>query len=506
MAIIMISSRYQGGGEELAQMLARKTNWPILSREQLQEQARQIGIKVGRLEVAMIKTPGGSEKLAREKNLYLAFLTSALCDMARQGNMIYTGRAGHLLLPGVSHRLRVGLTAPQAVRVQRTAQVLKLVPEKAATYLTQLDADIEKWIRYVHREDGVAPDQFDAFFNLETLGLSNAAGLLCDMAALPDFQPTPASTKLLADLHLASQAKLRLAMDERTQAADIQVQADNGVLTVTYPPQQEALSGHIAPVLSDMPDCRGIQCTMAETNILWVQERFDPQSENYRQLITLSQRWGAAVELMRLLPPDEHPGDELGPDGRSADGFGRQHCSMASDGGVEDDEPGAAGNDGGLRRTEEELVQIGRYGGRQTVCGGYRKILERANSTGKYSLVVIGDMFLSKGHSARTRQTREMALNIRDRLKAPVITADELKSRFLFGKSQALTLIGYLAAVVMIYALLFTHEKPVLDFLSGPVHLQHKWIAPLAMVFFIPLVAYLWGAVTGLALKIINID
>ena len=60
----------------------------------------------------MIKSPGSSEKLARERNLYLAFLTAALCDAAGQGNMIYTGRAGHLLLPGVSHRLRVGLTAP----------------------------------------------------------------------------------------------------------------------------------------------------------------------------------------------------------------------------------------------------------------------------------------------------------------------------------------------------------------------------------------------------------
>jgi hypothetical protein len=505
MAIIMISSPYQGGGPELAQVLARKTNWPVLSREQLQEEARKAGIKVGRLETAMIRSPGNSEKLARERNLYLAFLTEALCDAAGHGNMIYTGRAGHLLLPGVSHRLRVGLTAPRAGRIQRTAQALKITPEKAEIYLNHLDEDVDKWMRYVHHENGYDPSQFDAFFNLETLGLSNAAGLLCEMATLPDFQPTPASMTLMADQRLAARARLRLAQDERTHTADLNVQADNGVLTVTYPPHQEALSRHIPQVLADLPDCSSIQCTMAETNILWVQERFDPKGENFKQLITLSQRWGAALELMRLLPADTPTVEDAGVEGAPA-AFGRQHCSMASDGGVEDDEPGAERNDGGLGRTEEALVRLGRYGGRHSVCGGANKILERANSQGKYSLVVIGDMFLAKGHSTRTRQTRELALSIRDRLKAPVITADELKSRFLFGKRQAFTLVGYLALTVLAFILVFTHQKPVLDFLSGPFHQAHKWIAPLVMVVFIPLIAYIYGTVTGLGLKIINID
>lgn len=69
MTIVMISSMYQGGREELAQVLARKTDWPVLSREELVDEARKLGIKIGRLEVAMIKTPGLSEKLVREKEL-----------------------------------------------------------------------------------------------------------------------------------------------------------------------------------------------------------------------------------------------------------------------------------------------------------------------------------------------------------------------------------------------------------------------------------------------------
>ena len=242
MAIVMISSMYQSGREELAQVLARKTGWPVVSREELIDEARKLGIKIGRLEVAMIKTPGLSEKLVREKELYLAFLTANLCEKAHKGNFIYHGRAGHLLLPGVSHRLRVGLTAPQEIRIKRTALSLNLTTDKAETYLAQLDEDVGKWIRYIHRVDGRDPNHFDLFFNLENIGLSNAAGILCTTAELPDFQATPASLKMLNNLNLSAQAKLRLALDERTHRANLQVHADNGVITVTYPPDQEQAS------------------------------------------------------------------------------------------------------------------------------------------------------------------------------------------------------------------------------------------------------------------------
>ena len=97
-------------------------------------------------------------------------------------------------------------------------------------------------------------------------------------------------------------------------------------------------------------------------------------------------------------------------------------------------------------------------------------------------------------------------MNIRDRLKAPLITADEMKSRFLFGPRQALKLLCFLVLVALIYMLAFTHQKQILEFLSGPIHHQMKWLAPIVMVLFIPFIAYLWGTVAELTLKIINID
>lgn len=513
MAVVLISSLYQGGREALAEALARKTGWPTLSREELQEEARKRGIKVGRLEVAVMKTPAFSERLSREKDLYRSFITSVLSERALEGDLIYTGRAGHLMLPGVSHRLRVGLTAPREERISRTSRVLNLPLDKAEQCLDQLDEDIDKWVHWVHQADSRNPGNYDAVFNLENIAVSNAASVVCTMAEMPDFAPTPASTKKLRDLHLTSRAKLRLSLSERTEDADLQVHAEDGVVTVTYPPHQDGLSNDIPRVLSDLEGCREIQCTMAESNILWIGERFDAASANYHQVIELARRWGAAVELLCPIESDEEGhGDLSKVTLGTADGGPRPDRTswQAVNGGVVDDEPGddrvMPGEDSGLDQTEEALLDEGRFGGRHTVYEGYDKIPDALQGYGNYSLVIIGDVFVSKGHATQTRRTRELAMSIRDRLKAPVITLDMLKSRFLFGGRQALKLFGFIIPTVAVYFALFTHQQPVIDFLSGPAHEQHKWVASLVLALFVPLVAFLYGTITELALKIINID
>lgn len=506
MPIIMISSAAHSGGEDLAVSLAQKTGWPLLMRKELADRAAEQGIKLGRLETSIIKTPVIQERLAREKNLFLAFVTTQICEEALEGNLIYQGRAGHLLLPGVTHRLRVGLTAPMERRIPNAMHDLDISREKARAYLDGLDKDFDKWVRYVYRVDRRDQGHYDFFINLQNISLPNASAVLCSMADLPDFRPTPASLKLMDDHHIAARARLQLALDERTRNADLGVRAVGGMVTVTYMPRQEGVAKAISEVLEDLEGCRESQCTMAETNILWIQETFEPNSESFQGIMQLSQRWGAAVELLRLVPPGA-PGNI--PFGRAMSGDLPPSEGPKEDvytGGVEDDEPEPPGNDGGLARTLEELVAVGRSAGGHTICGGRDEILETLTDNGNYSLVVIGDLFLSKDHQARVRQTRELGLAIRERVKAPVINAEDMQSRFLFGKRQAVKLLAFVMVVVSLYGLVFSHQGAILNFLGGEIHEKWKWLASLSVALFVPCVAYLYGTVTGLLLKLIGID
>jgi len=507
MAIVMISSISKAGRTALASQLAKKTGWPFLSREDLLEEAVAEGIKVGRLEISMIKSPGNQERLAREKQIYLAFITERLCRRAEGGNLIYHGRAGHLLLPGVSHRIRVGLVVPKEVMAEEVRLALNVSTDRAWTYLDRVTEDIEKWFHYMHGVDPKERGQYDLVLNTETLSLENAASLLCSMSELPDFKPTPTSRALQNDLDLAARARLRLALDQRTADADLGIRADKGVLTVKYMPRQEPIVEDIPRVLMGLEGCREITCTMAETNILWIQEAFRPDSRTFDQVNQVAQRWGAAVELLRVVPPGT-PGCEEGfcPPGPGSPPSQKGARSLKDYGGVEDDAAGDLKQDGGLSMTLERLVALGRSGGGHTVIGGQDRILEALRSNGKQALVVIGDMFLDKDHLVRTRQTRELALAIQETVKAPVITAGELKSRYFFGKRQAVKLVSFALLAMVIYLLVFTNQQFILDFLAGDLHQKIKWLSPIAVALFVPSLAYLYGTVTGLMLKLIDID
>ena len=506
MPIIMISSPPHSGCEALAESLVNKTGWPSTSRKELVEKAQQHGIKVGRLEISMIKSPEMHEKLAREKELYLAFITAATCEQAPEGNLVYEGRVGHLLLPGVSHRLRVAVVVPRETRVKNAMQALNLPQDKAMTYLEQLDEDIVRWARYVHQQDLSELGQYDFVINLHNMSMENASEILQSMAGLPGFQPTAASLKAMADHHLTTRAKLRLADDDRTRKADLRVKADSGIITVTYMPQQEDVAGDIPKVLRDLEHCREVRCTMAETNILWIQEAFNPASENFEQINRLAQRWGAAVELLRLAPQEaaEHEAAQAFP--APAVPHEKKPTAEIYTGGVEDDDTLPAADDAGLSLTLEELVARGRSGGGHTVYGSQDEIMETVKGNDKSALVVIGDIFLSKGHEARQRQTRELALAVRERLKTPVITADELQARFLFGKRQVVKFLTFAILVVCTYALVFSFQKPILDFMGGDIHEKFKWLTSVGVFLLVPFIAYTYGTVTGLLLKLIGID
>ena len=133
-------------------------------------------------------------------------------------------------------------------------------------------------------------------------------------------------------------------------------------------------------------------------------------------------------------------------------------------------------------------------------------MIDAVKDNNNYSLIILGNLFLSKGNETSTRLTRELGLELREKLKAPVIASGELHSRFLFGKAQALKLLGFALATFLIYWLVFTFQKPILNVLGGDLHSKFKYVASIGVALFVPVVAYVYSTVTGLVLKIIDID
>jgi hypothetical protein len=340
-----------------------------------------------------------------------------------------------------------------------------------------------------------------------------------NMAQLPDFQMTPASRRSMEDLRLAAKARTMLAQDERTHTASVKVRADGGVVNVTYLPQDAGLAQTIPEVCKDLPGARDIRVTMAMTNLLWIQEEFQPHSELYEEVVELATKWNAAVELIRPAPEEESPAAEEGTLEKAVGEAGRL-ASREYDGGIEEDVGEEELANGGLKDTLDELARVGRSGGGRVVYGDPNQLVDTLDRSVPYTLVVLGDLFLSKGHAARLRATRDLRSFLGDRIKAPVVTADELGGQYFFGGRDILRTAVFLVLALAAYFLVFTYQEPVLGFLvhSGwyaeavedtflsRFDWMSKLVVSLVVFLFVPFVAYSYGSVARAVLKLIKME
>ena len=502
MPIIFVCSVPFGGGERLARILAEKLGYAFLSRDDVVGKANECGIPVGKLEVATVKKPAVRERLARLKERYLAVATATICEKAAEGNLVYYGRAGHFLLPGVSHVLRVRVIPERTQRLDTVVQRTKLSRGKAETLLRDIDADIRSWVQFVHGVDMDDLHRYDLVINLEHLSIENAAMAVCGIAELPDFRPTPASRRAMEERLLQARARIKLALDERSAEADLTVRSNDGVVTITYMPRQAALASVIPEVLHDLPGCQELRCTVASTNILWIQEEFRSGAATPGQLIELARRWGAAVELLRYRPDEV---DEVG-DGRAPESA-TSGMKPAAAGGVEDDVlETVSDSDRAFQDALAMLVHSGRSGGGQSVAGRRERLISAINPNIPYSLVVVGDLFLKKGSAVRTRMTRELTNFLAEHIKAPVIPIAELAARLRFGPAQIAKLAVSAILMAGLYALVFTHQEAVLNVLAGPVHSAHPWGAVALVAVLAPLAAGLNAVVTSSVLRLMKLD
>jgi len=330
---------------------------------------------------------------------------------------------------------------------------------------------------------------------------------------------TPASRRSMEDLRLAAKARTLLARDERTHGASVKVRADNGVVNVTYLPQDAKLAKTIPEVCRGLPGLEDIRATMAMTNLLWIQEEFQPHSELYNEVVELATKWNAAVELIRPAPEEESPPAREEPLPELERQAGNPEAREYN-GGIEEDVPEGPAANGGLKSTLDELAKIGKSGGGRVVYGDPQQLVDTLDRSIPYTLVVLGDLFLAKGHAAKLRATRDLRSFLSDRIKAPVVTADELGGQYFFGRRDVLRTAVFLLFAVCIYYLVFIYQEPILGFLAhsgwyaeaiqdtflSRFDWMAKVVVSLAVFLFVPIVAYSYGTVARAFLKLIKME
>jgi cytidylate kinase len=506
MSVITISRGTFTGGQELAGDLAKKLGYRYLSREDLSEQAIKLGVPVGKLQTSMVKPPRVYRRLGRERDQYLACITMILCEKILEGDLVYLGHTGHMLLTGIPNILRIRVLADSEFRINSVIQRLKLSREKAKEYIRDVDADRDKWVRFLYGIDWHDPFNYDLVVNLDQAGIENAATALCAMAELPDFKLSPASLRAIKNLYLGSTAHFTLLTDSRTSFADVKVTANNGVVQVTYLPQQAEVAPYVKDVLSKVSGIKEIHTTIARSNVLFVQDRFCPDMEILDNVIKVAKKWDAAVELMSMTPSAASSESE----GSSRDNYQpAQHEAVISreeNGGIEDDTTADVKIDEGVSKCLDELRKKGCSGGSSNFYGDAENLVSTLQRRTNYSMVVLGDIYSGKGKATKTRMKAEMKNLLTENLSIPVVETSELEEQIKFGYKHVLKLLITFAIALIVFLAVFTHQQKILTFLSGEEYHNLRILAVLLVLLITPLFAYNYGSSMREILRLFRLD
>ena len=232
MPIITIYQGASGEGQELANEVAHELGYQAVGREVLVEASRRYRIPEAKLSAIVEKGPHWWERLLEDVRPYRIALQAALCELARDSKLVYHGHLGHELLPGISHVLKVLLSAPIEYLVKQVRTRQGLTDASARKYIEELDKARSRRLMEMFGADWRDANRFDLVLNMGKMQREAAKDIIVAAAKLEQYQPTPASSQAFNDLAIAARVHATLIASPHLQGSSLEVRAEAGHIHV----------------------------------------------------------------------------------------------------------------------------------------------------------------------------------------------------------------------------------------------------------------------------------
>src|ERR1051325_4081062 len=157
MAIVTVSHAAFALGSEIAEKVAANLNHRCINREVLLEASRRYGIPEAKFDEVLETQGRWWERWLESLRLYRITLQAAMCEIAQHGNIVYHGRAGQELFPGISGVLKILIVASMDFRIERVIERRGEDREKARQFLKDLDRVSSRRLRALFNTEWMDP-------------------------------------------------------------------------------------------------------------------------------------------------------------------------------------------------------------------------------------------------------------------------------------------------------------------------------------------------------------
>jgi len=267
MAIITMSRGTYSGAKELAEEVAQKLGYKLLSREVIIQELANYGWVEGKLERVRHKQLGILERMNLEWVHYLVCLRAVLSKQAKGETLVYHGNNGHLALHGFPHILSIKVIADMEHRIKAVmARNEYAIDQKEAIQIIErIDERRKKWSEFFYQTDVNDVSSFDIVIDLSRKSISDAYEMIRSAVELPQFQPTPESEKTIEDLTRAAELRARIAMETDIMDDEIEVEIHDGVLDVKGVVHSLKDADELKIFLSSQPEIEKVESHLEES-------------------------------------------------------------------------------------------------------------------------------------------------------------------------------------------------------------------------------------------------
>jgi cytidylate kinase len=252
MPIITIAHAAFSGGGTVAEKVASSLNYRCVDREVLIEASKRYGT----LKPSMPKCRDRGHWWERWESLrlYRITLQAAMCEVAQGEKLVYHGRAGQQLFPGIKHVMNVLVVAPIDYRIELArAQKKGMDVETARQYIRELDRVRSRRYRAVFNDDWQDPVNYDLVLNSARFTAEVGAALIVETVRRPEFQPTAESNKTFQDLTTTARVQAALITSAKTRNVVLNVKSDNGRVSISGILADPDLEKEIVRIAKDVP-------------------------------------------------------------------------------------------------------------------------------------------------------------------------------------------------------------------------------------------------------------
>ena len=179
MSAITISRQLGSLGDEVAQAVAERLNYRVVSRELINKAAIQCGAP--EMALALIDDLGllSIHPSVRARRSFLVTVDKVVKELAEEGGVVIVGRAGQMILRGKPGVLHIKVIAPPEVRAERIASNLGIPIEAARAQVVASDKSRSNYLKRYYHARWDNPELYDLIVNTSRLLPENAADIIC---------------------------------------------------------------------------------------------------------------------------------------------------------------------------------------------------------------------------------------------------------------------------------------------------------------------------------------